>query len=135
MANCCKPVPGDPVIGFITLGRGVTVHRRDCHNILKMDESKRARLISVDWGVKSDNTFPVDITVESIDRQSLLKDILTVFSNERINVLAVNTRSDTSDNSAHMQFRLEINDVSQLSRVLNRIGQLNNVMEVRREHQ
>jgi len=133
MANCCKPVPGDPIIGFITQGRGVTVHRRDCHNILKMDDARRGRLISVDWGKKHRTAYPVDIQVESIDRQNLLKDILTVFSNEKINVLAVNTQSDTDNNTASMKFRLEISDVGQLSRVLNRIGQLNNVMEVRRQ--
>ena len=135
MANCCKPVPGDAIVGFITLGRGITVHRRDCHNILKMDETKRARLISVDWGKQGGGGHPVDISVETIDRQDLLKDILTVLSNERINVLAVNTQSDPRDHTAQMKFKLEISDVSQLSRVLNRIGQLNNVMEVRREQQ
>ncbi|MDH5408577.1 MAG: GTP diphosphokinase [Gammaproteobacteria bacterium] len=134
MANCCKPVPGDDIIGFITMGRGVTVHRKDCHNILKMDESKRTRLISVEWG-KQTGGHPVDICVETIDRQGLLKDILTILSNEHINVLAVNTESNQSDHTAQMKFKLEISDVSQLSRVLNKIGQLNNVMEVRREQQ
>ncbi|MDH5444672.1 MAG: GTP diphosphokinase [Gammaproteobacteria bacterium] len=132
IANCCKPVPGDPIIGFITQGRGVTVHRRDCHNILKMDETKRGRLIAVDWGNAVTEKYLVDVSVEAIDRQNLLKDILTILSNEHINMLAVNTHSNTQNHTATMKFRLEIQDLDQLSRILNRIGTLPNVMEVRR---
>jgi len=133
IANCCKPVPGDDIIGFITQGRGVSVHRKDCHNILKMDETRRRRLISVAWGKKPTQSYPVEISVETIDRQDLLRDILTIFSNEHINVIEVNTRSNSQNNTANMHFHLEISDVDQLSRMLNRVGQLNNVMEVRRE--
>ena len=133
IANCCKPVPGDQITGFITQGRGVTVHRRDCHNILKMDDAKRSRLITVEWGNAASESYLVDITVEAIDRQNLLRDILTILSNEHINMLAVNTHSNTQNHTAMMKFRLEIHDVDQLSRVLNRIGALPNVMEVRRD--
>ncbi len=133
MANCCKPVPGDQIIGFITQGRGVTVHRRDCHNILKMDEARRSRLITVEWGNAASESYSVDITVEAIDRQNLLRDVLSILSNEHINMLAVNTHSDTQNHTAIMKFCLEIHDVDQLSLVLNRIGALPNVMEVRRD--
>ncbi len=133
MANCCKPVPGDQIIGFITQGRGVTVHRRDCHNILKMDDARRGRLITVEWGNAKATTYMVDITVEAVDRQNLLRDILTVLTHEHINMLAVNTHSNTQNHTANMKFRLEIHDVNQLSRVLNRIGALPNIMEVRRD--
>jgi len=109
------------------------VHRRDCHNILKMDEARRSRLITVAWGNTVDEGYLVDITVEAIDRQNLLRDILTVLTNEHINMLAVNTHSNTQDHTATMKFRLEIHDVDQLSLVLNRIGALPNVMEVRRD--
>lgn len=133
IANCCKPVPGDQIIGFITQGRGVTVHRQDCHNILKMDDVRRSRLITVEWGNAVSESYLVDITVEAIDRQNLLSDILMVLTNEHINMLAVNTHSNTQNHTATMKFRLEIHDVDQLSRVLNRIGALPNVMEVRRD--
>lgn len=133
MGRCCKPVLGDPIIGFITQGRGVTIHRCDCHSVLKMDETKRARLINVEWSTHTENTYPVDITVEAIDRYNLLRDIITILTNETINVTAVNTASDKRTNTALMHLTIEISNVAQLSRVLNRIGQLNNVMEVRRQ--
>jgi GTP pyrophosphokinase len=132
MARCCSPAPGDSIIGYITQGRGVTIHRRDCRNILKMNGSSRGRLINVEWGEQVHETYPVDISLETIDRQDLLRDILTVMSNEKININAVHTQSNKLDNTAHMEMSIEVASVAQLSRVLNRLGQLNNVLEVRR---
>ncbi|MDH5785566.1 MAG: GTP diphosphokinase [Chromatiales bacterium] len=134
MARCCKPAMGDPIIGFITQGRGVTVHRSDCKNILNLPESKRTRLIEVEWGgFGSETAYPVDIEIEAIDRQGLLIDIYTVLSNEKINVLASNTLSDPKAHTARIDVTLEITDIDQLSRVLGRINQIPNVMEVRRK--
>ncbi len=134
MARCCKPALGDPIIGFITQGRGVTIHRSDCKNILNLPEAKRARLIEVEWGgFGSETTYPVDIEIEAIDRQGLLIDVYTVLSNEKINVLASNTLSDPKMHTARIDVTLEIADIDQLSRVLGRINQLPNVMEVRRK--
>lgn len=135
MARCCSPAPGDPIVGFITQGRGVTVHRRDCRNVLKMDDQRRKRLINVEWSSDTLQTYPVIVTVEAIDRHSLLSDIITVLTNEGINVTAVNTLSNKKDNTAKMHINLEVHGVDQLSRILNRIGQINNVMEVRRTSQ
>jgi GTP pyrophosphokinase len=135
MARCCSPAPGDPIVGFITLGRGVTIHRRDCRNVLKMDDQKRKRLIDVEWSSGTQQTYPVVITVEAIDRHGLLGDIITVLTNEEVNVTAVNTLSNKKDNTAKMHITLEVHGVEQLSRVLNRIGQINNIMEVRRTSQ
>lgn len=134
MARCCKPAMGDPIIGFITQGRGVTIHRSDCKNILNLPENKRTRLIEVEWGgFGSDTAYPVDIEIEAIDRQGLLIDVYTVLSNEKINVLASNTLSDPKMHTARIDVTLEITDIDQLSRVLGRINQLPNVMEVRRK--
>ena len=135
MARCCSPAPGDPIVGFITLGRGVTIHRRDCRNVLTMDDQKRKRLINVEWSSETLQTYPVIVTVEAIDRHGLLSDIITVLTNEEVNVTAVNTLSNKKDNSAKMHINMEVQDVDQLSRILNRIGQINNVMEVRRTSQ
>lgn len=135
MAKCCSPAPGDPIIGFITLGRGVTIHRRDCRNVLKMDDLKRKRLINVEWSSGTQQTYPVLITVEAIDRHGLLSDIITVLTNEEVNVTAVNTLSNKKDNSAKMHVSLEVHGVDQLSRILNRISQINNVMDVKRSSQ
>ncbi len=134
IARCCKPAMGDPIIGFITQGRGVSIHRSDCKNILNLPESKRTRLIEVEWGgFGSEATYPVDIEIEAIDRQGLLIDIYTVLANEKINVLGSQTLSDQKIHSARIDVTLEIADIDQLSRVLSRINQLPNVMEVRRK--
>ena len=132
MARCCSPAPGDPIIGYITQGSGVTIHRRDCNNILKMPDSRRVRLINVEWGGEPFELYPVDIRLETIDRQNLLRDILNVLSNEKINVNAVQTQSNKNNNTAHMELTIEVASVSQLSKILNRLGQLNNVLEVSR---
>jgi len=132
LARCCTPAPGDSIIGYITQGRGVTIHRRDCRNILKMNGSNRGRLIDVEWGEETHETYPVDISLETIDRHDLLHDILTVLSHEKININAVHTQSNKNDNTAHMELSVEVASVAQLSRILNRLGQLNNVIEVRR---
>ena len=132
IGQCCKPVQGEPIIGYITQGRGVTIHRRDCRNILKMDDVRRMRLISVEWGTQKESLYTVDIRIDAIDRINLLRDIFAVFTNEKINVTASNTSSDKNKNTALLQFTLEIKDVNQLSRTLNRLLQLENVMDVKR---
>jgi len=133
LARCCKPAPGDPIIGFITQGRGVTIHRSDCKNVLNLPESKRVRLIEVEWGgMQEASTYPVDVEIEAIDRQGLLIDVYSVLANEKINILATNTLSDKKTHTARIDLTLEITDIDQLSRVLSRINQLPNIVEVRR---
>ncbi len=132
IGQCCKPVLGDSIIGFITQGRGVTIHKKDCRNILKMDDVRRMRLIAVEWATQSETHYVVEISVYAIDRVNLLRDIFAVFTHEKINVIATNTHSDKNKNTAKMHFTLEIKDLNQLSRVLNRLLQLQNVMDVRR---
>lgn len=132
MARCCKPAAGDPIIGYITRGRGVTIHRSDCPNVLALEDDERHRLIEVDWTTHESNTYQVDLEIEAIDRQGLLRDISTVLANEKINVLATNTRTDKHNHAAKMLVTVEITDTDQLSRVLSRIGQLPNILEARR---
>jgi GTP pyrophosphokinase len=93
LGKCCKPAPPDPIIGFVTRGKGITIHRKNCPNIARMMESSPERMITADWGAPREEVFPVDIEVEAIDRQGLLRDISEVFSREKINVTAVNTLS------------------------------------------
>jgi GTP pyrophosphokinase len=133
LGRCCSPAPGDSIIGYITRGRGVTIHRHDCRNILNMSEDKQGRLITVEWSSGAPlEAYPVDIRIEAIDRQGLLRDILTVLSNEKVNVTTVNTQSNKDDSTAVMNLTLEVNGVEQLSRVLTRLSQLNNIQEIRR---
>ncbi len=133
MARCCRPVPSDPIVGYITRGRGVTIHRQDCGHILRLQGDDRARLIEVDWGSASDRAYQVDILVEAYDRSGLLRDITSLLSNEKINLSGANTATDENDGIARMQLTLEIRDISQLSRVLTKISQLSNVITARRK--
>ncbi|HEY9199697.1 MAG TPA: GTP diphosphokinase [Gammaproteobacteria bacterium] len=133
IAKCCRPVPNDPIVGYITRGRGVTIHRRDCPNLLRLAAQERERLLEVDWGGGAGTVYPVDIEILAYDRSGLLRDITSVLANEKINVIGVNTYTDKKDYAAHMRLTLEIRDIGELSRVLSRIGQLPNVVEVRRK--
>ena len=133
MANCCKPVPYDAIVGFITRGRGVTIHRQDCPNLLNLSDSHQERLIEVDWGEDTQASYSVDIQVDAYDRTGLLRDITFILSNDKTNVLAANTLSDPQTGTARMALTLEISDLGQLSRILDKIGQLPNVMEARRK--
>jgi GTP pyrophosphokinase len=132
-ARCCHPVPNDPIVGYITRGRGVTIHRRDCSNILRMEGEDLKRLIEVEWGVPSEAGYTVELFVQAYDRSGLLRDITAVLANEKINLTGVNTLTDKHDGIARMNLSMEIANISQLSRVLTQIGQLPNVVEARRK--
>ena len=130
MANCCKPVPGDEIVGFITLGKGVTIHRKDCSNILNLKEENRLRLVEVEWGEAEVQTYPVTLLIEALDRQGLLSDITRTLADEKVNVIAVNTLSDKNKQMARMAVTIETRDLHQLHRVMDKISQLHNVTDV-----
>ncbi|MCY1211962.1 GTP pyrophosphokinase [compost metagenome] len=132
MAGCCQPLPGDPIVGYITLGRGVSIHRQDCASALQLAGREPERMIQVSWGPAPVQTYPVDIIIRAYDRSGLLRDVSQVLLNERINVLAVNTRSNKEDNTAAMMLTIEIPGLDALGRLLARISQLPNVIEARR---
>jgi GTP diphosphokinase / guanosine-3',5'-bis(diphosphate) 3'-diphosphatase len=127
LARCCKPVSGDEIIGYITRGRGVTIHRNDCPNILRMTD--RERLIRVSWGT-APKTYPVPVEIKAYDRQGLMGDISAILSEENVNILDVNLK--VSHHLAFLNLVLEIGDITQLSRVLTRIENLPNVTEAHR---
>ncbi|TWI55564.1 GTP pyrophosphokinase [Pseudomonas duriflava] len=132
IAGCCQPVPGDSIVGYITLGRGVTIHRQDCQNALQLASREPERIIQVSWGPVPVQTYPVDILVKAYDRPGLLRDVSQVLLNERINVLAVNTRSNKEENTANMLLTIEIPGLDALGRLLGRVSQLPNIIEARR---
>lgn len=134
MARCCKPVPYDPVVGFVTRGRGVTVHRQDCPNIRALEDGERKRLVEVHWSEdQTETAYPVDILVYANDRKGLLRDISSIFTNEEMDVVGVNTTSDKTKDTATMQFTVEVTDMEQLNRLLAKVLQLPDVIEVRRQ--
>jgi len=116
LARCCKPAPPDPIVGFVTRGKGITVHRAACPNVARLIAREPERRIEASWGAARDEVFPVDIVVEATDRQGLLRDISEVLSREKINVTAVNTL--TRQHQARMAFTLEVGSIAQLSRAL-----------------
>ncbi len=132
MAHCCQPAPFEPIAGYITQGRGVTIHRQDCANLLALANQHSERVIEVSWG-ETPATYPVDIMIIAHDRSGLLRDITSILANEQVNVLGANTLTDRETSIARMALTLEITDVLQLSRVLDKIGQLRNVMEAYRK--
>jgi len=133
IAHCCKPVPYDPIIGFITRGHGITVHRRDCSIIKKMSPSVHDRLAQVSWSEeRTDSSYQVDIQVVANDRKGLLRDISAILTNEGIDLTGVNTKSDRRTDQASMRFTIEISSMRHLSIILGKIAQLSDVLEVKR---
>jgi GTP pyrophosphokinase len=134
-ARCCKPVPFDGIAGYITRGRGVTIHRKDCANLLRLQNSEGERVIDVEWGSAAPKkTYPAEVVVRAFDRQGLLRDISTVLSNSHLNVLSMNTHTDKKSYIAQIVFTIEVADADQLSVALTKIEHLRNVMEVSRKH-
>ena len=127
IARCCNPMPGDQIVGYITRGRGATIHRQDCPNILRRKDTER--LLQVAWG-KVERTFPVHITVKAYDRQGLMGDISTLLQNEGVNIADVSVNYNRT--VADLKLVIEIRDLAQLSRVLTRIESLPNVLEAQR---
>ncbi|MGQ9833078.1 MAG: RelA/SpoT family protein [Candidatus Villigracilaceae bacterium] len=127
MARCCHPAAGDQIIGYVTRGRGVSIHRSDCPNVLRIKD--RERLVQVSWGERV-HTYPVPIRIHAFDRQGLMNDVMGLLANEGINVIDANV--NVNHNMAHMRLVLEVRDLFQLSRVLTRLENLQNVLEVQR---
>ncbi|MGB5834609.1 MAG: bifunctional (p)ppGpp synthetase/guanosine-3',5'-bis(diphosphate) 3'-pyrophosphohydrolase [Thiohalocapsa sp.] len=133
MATCCRPVPYDRLIGFVTRGRGVLVHRRNCRNMLSLPDTERERLLDVSWAEQPpDAGYPVDLVVVAADRRGLLRDISSVLADENANVLGTNTQSDPTSDVASMRFTIEVADAVQLDRLTNKLRQLPDVIDVRR---
>ncbi|MFN7036427.1 MAG: RelA/SpoT family protein [Bellilinea sp.] len=126
-ARCCNPAPGDEIVGYITRGRGATIHRQDCPNVLRLKEKER--IVKVTWG-EPHQTYPVHVLVKAYDRQGLMNDISMIISNEEVNLIDIDLK--VTHNLASIHMVVEISDINQLSRVLTRIENLPNVVEAHR---
>lgn len=135
IAKCCEPKPGDEIIGYIALGRGVTVHKRDCKNILQAGERNKNRLIQVEWveekGEKREQ-YSVDIVVMAYDRSGLLRDISSVMASDHINILDVNSKTDKQKNTVSFRFTIEVGGLELLGKLFSRLQHLQNIIEVHR---
>jgi GTP pyrophosphokinase len=132
IATCCHPVPGDTIVGYITKNRGVSIHRDDCANLLSLEDESPERIIEVSWGETQVETYPVDIEISAYDRQGLLRDVTSVLANERVNVTGMQTMTDSSANTARLQLSIEVDGLSQLSHVLDRVQRIHNVISAKR---
>lgn len=135
LAPCCNPVPYDSIVGFITRGKGVTIHRTDCSNIINLSAPELPRLVEVEWGSEGSSLYSVDLRVEAYERPGLLRDVTSLLSNEGVNIQALHLDVQTAEHVASMAVTVEVNDGAQLARVINRLGQLPNVFDVQREQQ
>jgi GTP pyrophosphokinase len=134
LAKCCKPAPPDAISGFVTRGKGVSIHRRDCSNFREMAARNGERVIEVEWDAPKEGgaaqVYPVDVAVEAADRQGLLRDISEVFTKEKMNVIGVQTQSVKG--TAWMTFTVEVADSQKLSRVLGIVAEVGGVRSARR---
>jgi GTP pyrophosphokinase len=128
LGQCCHPVPGDKIVGYITRSRGVTVHRQDCQNIL--NEEEKDRLIPVEWGDTS-ALYPVQIQIQGWDRVGLMRDITTLVADEKINIAAVSL-ANNDDQSISIFLSLEAANLAQLSRLLSKIESIRGVINATR---
>jgi len=128
LSQCCRPVPGDDIIGYITRSRGVSIHRRDCYNIINEDEKER--LVPVEWGETND-LYPVNIQVEAWDRVGLMRDITTIVAEEKVNITAASSISH-DDYTVSEYFTLETRDLAQLSHLLGKIEGVAGVISINR---
>jgi len=129
LARCCNPVPGDAITGYITRNKGVTVHRSDCHNIVRPD-LERERLVEVDWG-QSDSLYPVRMSLVAWDRVGLVRDFSTVVAGEKINITSM-TVTETEDGVSTIDFTLSTSSVYQLSRLINKLEGIKGVVSITR---
>jgi GTP pyrophosphokinase len=130
LARCCKPAPPDAIVGFVTRGKGITIHRAGCANLVRARAQQPERLIDANWGAPRDEVFPVDIMVEAGDRPGLLRDLSEVFSREKINVTSVNTL--TKQHLARMAFTIEVRSVAELRRTLGLVAEVPGVLSAGR---
>ncbi|MEJ2682021.1 MAG: bifunctional (p)ppGpp synthetase/guanosine-3',5'-bis(diphosphate) 3'-pyrophosphohydrolase [Gammaproteobacteria bacterium] len=132
LAGCCKPVPGDQVVGYVSVGKGISVHREDCKDLESLRAQSPDRVVEVSWREEVEQFYPVIISISAIDRQGLLRDVSVIFANSNVNVMEVTTKTDERDHVAQMYLRLEVKSLAQLRNVMDKIAQLPSVIEVRR---
>ncbi len=132
IAPCCQPVPPDSIVGFITRGKGVTIHRADCSNILNLRDAEIDRLVDVNWGDDDSSRYHVEIQITAFDRHGLLRDVSTALSTMNVDVVSLNTQTDPAQQLADMRIGLHISNTGELSTVMDRIRRLRNVQEVER---
>ncbi|MFT7110355.1 MAG: GTP pyrophosphokinase [Psychrobacter glaciei] len=133
LATCCHPVPGDPIVGYITQGRGVSIHQAECGNLLNLKQNQAKRITEVSWSKAPETLYPVELAIQAYDRRGLLKDITMALATDDVNIIAMNTLSQ-QDGTADFLVTIEIDSLNHLGKILNKLQQLSNVMDVYRHN-
>ncbi len=131
LARCCQPIPGDPILGYITKGSGVTIHHRDCRNVQQALKFRSYRIIAVDWGA-APQQYPVNLLIEANDRSGLIRDISSILANEHIPILGLNTRVNKLENRAYITLTIEIKNLDVLDNIVNHLHQIPDVIMIKR---
>lgn len=132
IARCCQPIPGDDIVGYITQGRGISIHRSDCEQLAELQIHSPERVVEAIWGEHYSSGFHLGIQIIAGDRNGLLRDITTVLANEKVSVLGINSRTDTKRQIAVIDMQIELNNVQILSKLLSRLAKLDDVIEAKR---
>ena len=132
-ARCCRPVPPEPIVGYITQGRGVSIHRQDCGNFLGLNQRSPERIVEISWGKSEAGAYPVDLSVHAFDRSGLIRDITSLLADDDANVTALKSGTDKDSMQVVMEISIEIKDLPTLSAVITKLEQLPNVVSVRRK--
>ena len=132
MAKCCQPVPGDDILGFITQGRGISVHRGDCEQLANSLKQQPERAVEVQWGLQDKQSYQVTVQIDATDRQGLLRDISTIIANEHISIIGMESSTDAVKQSMRMILKMEISHSEVLTKVLAKLSQLNDVIDAKR---
>ncbi|NND48006.1 MAG: bifunctional (p)ppGpp synthetase/guanosine-3',5'-bis(diphosphate) 3'-pyrophosphohydrolase [Woeseiaceae bacterium] len=131
-ARCCRPVPPEPIVGYITQGRGVSIHRQDCGNFLGLNRRYPERIVEIAWGKQDAGVYPVDLTLHAFDRSGLIRDITSVLADDHANVIDLKSHTDKKSMQVVMAISIEISDLPTLSTAITRLEQIPNVVSVRR---
>ena len=132
-ARCCRPVPPEPIVGYITQGRGVSIHRQDCGNFLGLNRRHPERVLEIGWGSSDSAAYPVDLSIFAFDRSGLIRDITAVLADDNANVIDLKSHTDKSSQQVMMDLSVEVADLPTLSTIIARVEQIPNVVSVRRK--
>ncbi len=132
MAKCCSPVPGDDISGFITQGRGISVHRQDCEQLASSLLQQPERFVEVQWGIDDKQSYQASTQIIASDRQGLFRDISTIIANEKVSIIGIESNTDSAKQTMIMNIKMEVTSSELLTRVLEKLRQLDDVVEVKR---
>jgi len=132
-AGCCQPVPPEPICGYLTQGRGVTIHRENCGNLLRLMVMRPERVLDVSWSGAQEELYPANISVQAYDRSGLVKDVTMLLADEKVHISSLDTLTDSTHNTAEIRLGIEVSGLDKLSRILHRLTSLPNVVSAKRD--